>query len=1751
MGVLPRRLIKQNLSQVEVFLEDTRNDYFAVQDIPDTFTQGRSSFKIFGSDFLKENIKLKIEILDVAGETVYVEPIKYKYRRDQNGILRPTLPFTYITVEVYRDINTSGAAELTILGELDETQVNVPAEFVNTYNVRFQKTINIDTAQVFNTSPILFYKQPKINTQELVKKQLVAEGSTEVVTTVVTGSGIFGKPQNPGQRYYPDPEDSYETPKPTTTGGATTTNPNPTPPVPLPLPDGPLDTSKEIEIDESINLLEDTSDESKEPGKEIKQFINSHKFVTGDVKRPPIFGKRPLGEVQLSEEAPVMKIFATGSGTFNSQMVGGEIRIPKESIRIFAPKQYIQEGDVGVGTGFGSFPSNLYLEGGNSDLENAAIFVDDYTASIERVVNSKEIHVREPFYFKYGPGGYEKAKYYLSGFGDIPYIPQNVPGGPNGPRSDFTMSFQETVTQATASHRFDSFIDFDLRNLRTFSGDVYRVKISGGSQTSVSDFPVLLETIVESPELLVDQNSPSGFLRTGYFQNQAHTDKYWNSSANLTATYQNFPLIDAMKLSGSFSAKNANGRFDTDTTFPLTIERDVVYTLSMRVVGRKGPKIQKDNSVKQTAKIFFHLSGSNLSIDDKPNYENPTTFGRTITDEFGRKVGLELTEDDTSEVNYGKVSHTFSAGFKLDKIRSTNAKLQFRIESGEWEISDVSLRPAMDTGFSPDNMKVRVPIPINTQRPDKFAFLIQYYDVNNVEAETFSTITDVDISGSALVVEGDDNMLTGSLFIGDVVGKGIEMHGGSSYIRSIGYLGFTSASAGVGGGFFMWSGSALREAPDNYTGAGLEIHDGNTGENESFLKFRTIDPDNNNNSTLEIRTSRFFLGNDSQFISGANGNLQMSSSNFFLGDTGSAYISGSNGRMQITSSNFHLRPDGSVIMQGTITAEAGGTIGGFTVGADNLTATNFVLNTTNKSLTLGASNNIFIADADTGIQLGNATFGSAPFSVTNAGVLKAESGTIGGFTLGGSTITGGNLVLDADGTIRSANFTENLAGSGFKLTANDGGFLEVENARIRGTLKTAVFEKESVNAVGGQLYIANSTVLTGSSINPGGIHTATQNTMSVENASGFVQGEILAIKKVSPTGFNTEYVFVNSASRNDPSSDTDLSGNLFVTRSYGTGISGDSGSLGGTPGVATTYSGSQVLVSTGRYISGNAPNTVGSGYMRLNANPNDLSTPFMDIVERTGSGVYDIELKTRLGDLRGVAGTRNVPSNFTGFGLMTETAFLSGSNIILEAPTFLLGDKNKNFVSGSNSNIEISSSKFHIKANGDVLMNNITASNISASGTIVAESGTIGGFTIGTDLNSTSGTLKLKGASGQITASAALVSGSNVTLGSEIFRLSTTNLLIENATPAIRLGPSSGGSRIELDGSDSSFSFHSGSSAIKVFELKEFTNVNIPEGTGGSSFNYKGPIASFATGGAVIVRGDASNGKVTPNIFGFSGQRAFFQGSTTEDVVRITNQSNATSAGGLSYNVAGSSSSTTNTGIRGSVASSVSGSVIRGIDSTVDVNTTTPGSTYGVLGQIRGGTGGIREESIPDTGINSEFDHFSALTTKGYLSAGLFIMARDGSSGESGGRPQLLESGSAVMAVGGRIGVHAKQQTELAGFFEGTISASLVNSSGDVVAFQSSDKRLKDNLKPISQSIDKLNKLTGYEFDWNDKQKIYEGHDLGVVAQEVEAVLPELVRTNSNGFKAVKYEKIIPLLIEALKDQQEQIYELKKKLEEL
>ena len=112
--------------------------------------------------------------------------------------------------------------------------------------------------------------------------------------------------------------------------------------------------------------------------------------------------------------------------------------------------------------------------------------------------------------------------------------------------------------------------------------------------------------------------------------------------------------------------------------------------------------------------------------------------------------------------------------------------------------------------------------------------------------------------------------------------------------------------------------------------------------------------------------------------------------------------------------------------------------------------------------------------------------------------------------------------------------------------------------------------------------------------------------------------------------------------------------------------------------------------------------------------------------------------------------------------------------------------------------------------------------------------------------------------------------------------------------------------------------------------------------------------------------------------------------------------------------------------------------------------------------------------------------------------------------------------------------------------FLSNISGSQIEASGDVIAFGSSDERLKDNITYIHKPIDKINKIGGYKFTWNDKQDTYLGKDVGVLAQEIEAIMPEVVTTRATGYKAVKYEKIVPLLIEGIKELDKKIKHIEK-----
>lgn len=103
---------------------------------------------------------------------------------------------------------------------------------------------------------------------------------------------------------------------------------------------------------------------------------------------------------------------------------------------------------------------------------------------------------------------------------------------------------------------------------------------------------------------------------------------------------------------------------------------------------------------------------------------------------------------------------------------------------------------------------------------------------------------------------------------------------------------------------------------------------------------------------------------------------------------------------------------------------------------------------------------------------------------------------------------------------------------------------------------------------------------------------------------------------------------------------------------------------------------------------------------------------------------------------------------------------------------------------------------------------------------------------------------------------------------------------------------------------------------------------------------------------------------------------------------------------------------------------------------------------------------------------------------------------------------------------------------------------------GDIYSFAASDIRLKENLSKIDNSLEKLLKISGYQYRWNKiAQEMYPERtmqDVGVIAQEVKDIVPSAVAEREDGYLAVRYDKLIPLLIEAVKSLKAEIEDMKR-----
>ena len=308
----------------------------------------------------------------------------------------------------------------------------------------------------------------------------------------------------------------------------------------------------------------------------------------------------------------------------------------------------------------------------------------------------------------------------------VPIIADEVAGGG---QSEVTMSYTPFPEQSLSATHNRSFADVTVANLRTFSGDVYKTKIYGKSQGSLGDFELLHEGTIESPQTLIDPYSVDGFLNIGYFHTQSIVDNYWLLSGG-SAARDDSKILDGIEISGSNYAVGSSVELTTSGSFAL--EKGVPYSVTFNAYYFKEDKVQDTGEVVKEFDLDVLISEAAL-------------IGGTLSDTY-QSVGK--VDIGNNNLNEGSIPGIYTTFITPSDIGPT-LKLKFKLNAGRAIINDVVVRPHAETNFNPDYFRVVLPMayPLPKQ-PDLYDFLVEFYDVNNNIAETFTIGQNIEFTGA-------------------------------------------------------------------------------------------------------------------------------------------------------------------------------------------------------------------------------------------------------------------------------------------------------------------------------------------------------------------------------------------------------------------------------------------------------------------------------------------------------------------------------------------------------------------------------------------------------------------------------------------------------------------------------------------------------------------------------------------------------------------------------------------------------------------------------------------------------------------------------------------------------------------------------------------------------------------------------------------------------------------------------------------
>ena len=350
--------------------------------------------------------------------------------------------------------------------------------------------------------------------------------------------------------------------------------------------------------------------------------------------------------------------------------------------------------------------SNIVVTVGGSPI------TDTFEAEVVEVVNDSQVILKTPFIYPKDSSGVKPVKNIIS--------------------ADYETSYSEIpeasiFTDGDGSPFLQSNVKITLKNIRTFTGNVSRIKLFRDSFQNNDEPEIFNEVIIEPTEILVSDNAINKFKsKLGFFLEDSIVD-YWQTTTGYV-TQSSDMLIDGMKISGSFS--NSDYVIVKDNTASPT--SDYISVESASMVSQSGQSWDS-NFLTLFGGVEYELSGK--VYNDRLDSSSEAVIEFFIT-------GSEVTSK--SSINFesrgvkldsivfppfvNKTTKDFKATFSLDTdVRGTLVTYPY---PDGFTVSKLSIKPKQAFSFSPDIFTTRCKFPLN-QSNEKYNIRCEMFDSNN------------------------------------------------------------------------------------------------------------------------------------------------------------------------------------------------------------------------------------------------------------------------------------------------------------------------------------------------------------------------------------------------------------------------------------------------------------------------------------------------------------------------------------------------------------------------------------------------------------------------------------------------------------------------------------------------------------------------------------------------------------------------------------------------------------------------------------------------------------------------------------------------------------------------------------------------------------------------------------------------------------------------------------------------------------